>query len=571
MPSRKAAIKAARRLPITGSKAKKGLTPVRDAKRQTDTWAAGQPLLMRRAGNQVATIRRTADADIAVLAFGNEAVRRQRRILVVKLDHLGDFLMALPAFEKLRRAFAGDHITLICGPWNAEAARGAGVADDIRTYRFFPENAAEWNGEPVEGVDRFRALAAGPFDIAVDLRVDEDTRYLLSHVEAAMRCGIGSRGRSPFLDVLLPTPFGDALNDAGAQRVGAYRFQSAMPIAAPLYRETDFSTGKGYVVFGPDLVLPAGRFRATWDMTLQAPLGRFPGMEIVVDAALDRGGTVVASRRLPWPPRGDFRPVSALEFDNECGGAAFEFRVYVRRRPLWARLRFYGLWVERIDPPPPRLRPAEMHVGEQLSQLVQLVEDRALALPEPRAGSGSPSPIAWPAARRRIVISPLSSSRLRDWGLDKYDELVARLLGGEDCAIALVGSAGQRERIAEIAGRHGHRVVNLAGETDWRQTEAAVRGADLVIGNNSGVVHLAAACGTPTLAIYSGSHQPQEWGPRGPHVRALMALVPCSPCGWDKLELCPHDHRCMKLITPEAVAAEALEMLSARRERGGRA
>jgi ADP-heptose:LPS heptosyltransferase len=47
-----------------------------------------------------------------------------------------------------------------------------------------------------------------------------------------------------------------------------------------------------------------------------------------------------------------------------------------------------------------------------------------------------------------------------------------------------------------------------------------------VIANNSGVAHLAVACGTPTLAIYSGSHQPQEWGPRGNNVRAVMALVP---------------------------------------------
>ena len=51
-----------------------------------------------------------------------------------------------------------------------------------------------------------------------------------------------------------------------------------------------------------------------------------------------------------------------------------------------------------------------------------------------------------------------------------------------------------------------------------------------------------------------------------------MALVPCSPCGYDKLELCPYDHRCMKVITPEAVAAEAFEMLAVPREgRGGRA
>ena len=90
-----------------------------------------------------------------------------------------------------------------------------------------------------------------------------------------------------------------------------------------------------------------------------------------------------------------------------------------------------------------------------------------------------------------------------------------------------------------------------------------LRRADLVIANNSGVVHLAAAGGRPTLAIYSGTHQPQEWGPRGSATRVLMAVVPCSPCGYDTLEFCPHDYRCMRLIEPETVFHHAVEILSA--------
>ena len=530
-----------------------------------DPLAAEQPLLLRRAGNQVATIRKAGAVDIAVLAFGAVPALRPRRILVLKLDHIGDFLMALPALEKLRRAFADDHITLLCGPWNVEFARGGAIADEIRAYRFFPEDAAAWDGEPVEDIDRFRELTAGRFDIAIDLRSDDDTRFLLSHVDAGMRCGIGLRDRHPYLDVMLPAPLGDRLNDAGALWVGAHRFQSLMPVRTPLYLETDFSAGKGYVVFGPDLVLPAGCFRATWDMTMRGPLGRFPRAKIVVDVARNRGGEIVASRQLPWPRRGDFRSAGAVDFANDQAGAGFEFRVCVRRHPLWARLRFFGIWVERIDREPPRFRPSETHVGERLSQLVQLVEDRALPLPRARIESDPTAAIAWPDGRRRIVVAPLSSSGLRDWGLDKYAQLVAQLIDSQDCAIVLVGSGGQRDRLDGIAGKYSGRVINLAGETDWGQTAAVIRAAHLVIGNNSGVAHLAAACGTPTLAIYSGSHQPQEWGPRGPRARALMALVPCSPCGYDKLDLCPHDHRCMRLITPEAVAAEAIEMLSAPR------
>jgi ADP-heptose:LPS heptosyltransferase len=82
-----------------------------------------------------------------------------------------------------------------------------------------------------------------------------------------------------------------------------------------------------------------------------------------------------------------------------------------------------------------------------------------------------------------------------------------------------------------------------------------------VISNNSGIAHLAAACGAATLAIYSGTHQPQEWGPRGTRVHAVTAMVPCSPCGYDKLELCPNDHLCMKQIAPATIADHAIAML----------
>src|SRR5262249_32475894 len=163
-----------------------------------------------------------------------------------------------------------------------------------------------------------------------------------------------------------------------------------------------------------------------------------------------------------------------------------------------------------------------------------------------------------------IVISPVSNSDLRDWGIANYARLVSLLLDKIDCRIALVGSGAQRHELDHLIDENGRdpRITNLAGAHDWFETAAIVRAADLVIANNSGVAHLAAGCGTPTLAIYSGSHQPQEWGPRGDDVRAVMALVPCSPCGYDKLNECPNDHLCMKQIAPETSVEEAATLLS---------
>jgi len=120
-------------------------------------------------------------------ALHNLRVDRPQRLLVLKLDHRGDFLIGLPALEKLRATFPDGHITLVCGSWNATTAQDLGVTDEIRTYDYFPENSQNWTGDAVEDVDRFREVCKGHFDIAVDLRVDEDTRPLLRHVDAALR------------------------------------------------------------------------------------------------------------------------------------------------------------------------------------------------------------------------------------------------------------------------------------------------------------------------------------------------------------------------------------------------
>jgi heptosyltransferase-2 len=141
---------------------------------------------------------------------------------------------------------------------------------------------------------------------------------------------------------------------------------------------------------------------------------------------------------------------------------------------------------------------------------------------------------------------------------------VGLLLARVDAQIILLGARSQADALGTIlaANDADARIHNLAGLTNWRDVSEIVAMADLVICNNSGIGHLAAARGAPTLAIYSAAFQPQEWGPRGPRVRTLMAQVPCSPCGFDLLAECTHDFQCVKPITPEIVLSHALAMLA---------
>jgi ADP-heptose:LPS heptosyltransferase len=517
------------------------------------------------AGNYSAEIVAGTRGPVAVYHFAFEG-RRGRRLVVLKLDHYGDFLIGLPALKRLREAFLGDHITLVCGSWNAELARRLGVADEVRAYDFFPENGALWSGQQFEDLQRFGEVCSGSFDIAIDLRVDEDTRFLLEHVEAATRCGIGLRARYPFLDIVLPPQFERRESEGRWISIEPDRFESCMPKRTPFFHENDFSVTNTHLVFGPYIVLPRGRFRAHFGLRLLALLPRLSRVRLVIDATRNTGTETVATGRVSWSHSGEPRG-AVLEFANDEPGALYEFRIHARGRPIHSRLRFFGVRIELIGGSNARFKPSELHIGEQLSLLVDLIEQRTRALYPRDPLARTPRKVeitGGDAPAKQIVISPVSNSELRDWGTENYARLASLLLDRMDCRIVLVGSDAQHRQLERILEENGQdpRITNLAGTSDWFGAAEIVRAADLVIANNSGVAHLAAACGAPTLAIYSASHQPQEWGPRGDRVRAIMALVPCSPCGYDRIGECPNDHLCMKQIAPETVADEAVAMLA---------
>jgi heptosyltransferase-2 len=175
-----------------------------------------------------------------------------------------------------------------------------------------------------------------------------------------------------------------------------------------------------------------------------------------------------------------------------------------------------------------------------------------------------PAGLHVPSSRYRIVIAPVSNSAVRDWPVDYYITLIKKLVGRFDCTVLLIGSRPQSSTLAHIvqateAG--GHRVLNLAGRLAWPEVPALLHTADLVICNNSGIAHLSASLGTRTLSIYSASHQPQEWGPRGAHSKSMMAILPCSPCGHEQLADCPFEHGCMTGLSPDSVFEQAADWL----------
>jgi len=132
------------------------------------------------------------------------------------------------------------------------------------------------------------------------------------------------------------------------------------------------------------------------------------------------------------------------------------------------------------------------------------------------------------------------------WGDDKFAELIRQL---PQERIILTGSAAEAERIGRLA--QGAR--NLAGQTDLFELAEWYQRCAVVVTNDSGPMHLAAAVGTPVVAIF-GPTDPALTGPYGKGHTVLRAALPCAPCFNGRCTN-PDSMACMKGISVAEVLA----------------
>jgi ADP-heptose:LPS heptosyltransferase len=131
---------------------------------------------------------------------------RVRRILLLKLDHIGDFVLAIPAFRLMRDIFPKAEITLLCGAWNRELAERSGLFDRLVVADVFAEITGESSGLSLSSETRATLAALPEFDIAVDARVEEDTREILHLIRARYKAGYESQTAPSDMTLTLPRP-----------------------------------------------------------------------------------------------------------------------------------------------------------------------------------------------------------------------------------------------------------------------------------------------------------------------------------------------------------------------------
>ncbi|MGO8736238.1 MAG: lipopolysaccharide heptosyltransferase II [Terriglobia bacterium] len=159
--------------------------------------------------------------------------------------------------------------------------------------------------------------------------------------------------------------------------------------------------------------------------------------------------------------------------------------------------------------------------------------------------------------RRFLVgLSPGASfGAAKRWLPDRYANLADRLIDGLGADVLIFGSHAEKPLAEAVARAMEHTPVLVAGKTTLREFMALLAKCHLVITNDSGPMHVAAALGLPLLAIF-GSTDERATGPVGLRVRIVKHPVKCSPCG---LHQCPIDFRCMTGISVDDVYTAALE------------
>lgn len=162
-----------------------------------------------------------------------------------------------------------------------------------------------------------------------------------------------------------------------------------------------------------------------------------------------------------------------------------------------------------------------------------------------------------------IGVNPGGDRTNRRWNPDHFATVVERLLRDYPASIVLFGGPGEELLSMDIENRiHSPKVISLAGKVNLNELCYIISKLDLFITNDSGPMHIAAAAGTPVVAIF-GPEDPKLFGPyTTPDLyRIVCKPMHCRPC--DKKNC--KSPLCLDQITPDDVLAACVELLQGKK------
>ena len=166
----------------------------------------------------------------------------------------------------------------------------------------------------------------------------------------------------------------------------------------------------------------------------------------------------------------------------------------------------------------------------------------------------------WDGSTRLAVFNPAGLFATRNWPLEHYVELYRLWSEREPVTVLVLGTERVLERGEAIARRSGGRVINLAGQTTPGEAIALLRCSDIIVTEDSGLMHMAWAAGLPVVAMLGSTRS--DWSAPGGE-RAVVfdsSDLECGCCMEPECRL--GDVRCLVRRTPAEVLDAALGLLA---------
>jgi lipopolysaccharide heptosyltransferase II len=226
------------------------------------------------------------------------------------------------------------------------------------------------------------------------------------------------------------------------------------------------------------------------------------------------------------------------------------------------REQVYGLLTDRV----PETEP-EQGIRHEVRRQLELVATVG-ARPDDERLSLSVSARAGDVVRRLLreraintsrpwaVLHPGSTAASRRYPPELFAEATRRLVAEHGWQIVMTGSEGERDLVQEIGRLAAVPIHDLTGTLDLAKLVALIASAPVLITNNTGPSHIAAAVGTPVVCLYALTN-PQH----APWMVPSRVLSQDVPCRWCYRSVCPEGHHaCLRGVPPEAVVTAALEL-----------
>lgn len=234
--------------------------------------------------------------------------------------------------------------------------------------------------------------------------------------------------------------------------------------------------------------------------------------------ALEGRGPADADRLLPWSA-----PESARLFTDDphgnTGPVSFDAAIaYTRNATLALNLKRLALLIESLDPQPPR---GAGHASEWFARPASTLGFDATRPPPTIAPTvqeaDEAQALAAPLPAGFLALHPGSGSPDKNWPVERFGDLARRLSGGRPWL--LVGGPADEAAVKALRREPG---AIVARDVPLRVLGALLSRAGAYVGNDSGVTHLAAAWGAPTVALF-GPTDPATWAPLGAAVEVVRA------------------------------------------------